>query len=63
MLNELKEFTALYKNNIILNEEISCLKEEKTKLAKRLKEDIELINRTNIVLDYKIKRYENNINR
>lgn len=58
MLNELKEFTALYKNNIILNEEISCLKEEKTKLAKRLKEDIELINRTNIVLDYKIKRYE-----
>ena len=53
MLNELKEFTALYKNNIILNEEISCLKEEKTKLAKRLKEDIELINRTNIVLDYK----------
>lgn len=58
MLNELKEFTTIYKNNIILNEEISCLKEEKTKLAKRLKEDIELINRTNIVLDYKIKRYE-----
>ena len=62
MLNELKEFTTLYKKNIILNEEISCLKEEKRKLNKKLKDDIELTNKVNLVLDYKIKRYENHEN-
>lgn len=62
MLNELKEFTTLYKKNIILNEEISCLKEEKRKLNKKLKDDIELTNKVNLVLDYKIKRYESHEN-
>lgn len=62
MLNELKEFTTLYKNNIILNEEIDCLKEEKRKLNNKLNDDIELINKVNLVLDYKIKRCEINEN-
>ena len=62
MLNELKEFTTLYKNKNILNEEIDCLKEEKRKLNNKLNYDIELINKVNLVLDYKIKRYESHEN-